>query len=129
MKDRYLFPAICEPGDSNGYTVTFPDLPGCIGHRWFTECEFAALLPTASDRGDRDSGVQPLIHRESPNSPPTFRRFYQRIHNSPCQSNDMHSFTSHPSSTRSTQMILIIPLARLSSNQGVRVTLKCGSRP
>jgi len=30
MKDRYLFPAIFEPGDTVGYTVTFPDLPGCI---------------------------------------------------------------------------------------------------
>ena len=30
MKDRYLFPAIFEPGDTAGYTVTFPDLPGCI---------------------------------------------------------------------------------------------------
>ena len=30
MKDRYLFPAIFEPGDVAGYTVTFPDLPGCI---------------------------------------------------------------------------------------------------
>ena len=30
MKDRYLFPAIFEPGDAGGYTVTFPDLPGCI---------------------------------------------------------------------------------------------------
>ncbi len=29
MKDRYLFPAIFEPGDTAGYTVTFPDLPGC----------------------------------------------------------------------------------------------------
>ena len=30
MKERYLFPAIFEPGDVDGYTVTFPDLPGCI---------------------------------------------------------------------------------------------------
>lgn len=29
---KYLFPAIFNPGDdgSDGYTVTFPDLPGCI---------------------------------------------------------------------------------------------------
>lgn len=29
---KYLFPAVFEPGDdgSEGYTVTFPDLPGCI---------------------------------------------------------------------------------------------------
>lgn len=28
--DRYIFPAIFEPGERNGYTVNFPDLPGCI---------------------------------------------------------------------------------------------------
>ncbi|MFA5881628.1 MAG: type II toxin-antitoxin system HicB family antitoxin [Eubacteriales bacterium] len=28
--DRYLFPAIIEPGERKGYCVTFPDLPGCI---------------------------------------------------------------------------------------------------
>ena len=28
--DRYIFPAIFEPGEIKGYTVTFPDLPGCI---------------------------------------------------------------------------------------------------
>jgi len=28
--DRYVFPALFEPGDSGGYTVTFPDLPGCV---------------------------------------------------------------------------------------------------
>ena len=28
--DRYIFPAIVEPGEVKGYTVTFPDLPGCI---------------------------------------------------------------------------------------------------
>jgi len=28
--DRYIFPAIFEPGDERGYCVTFPDLPGCI---------------------------------------------------------------------------------------------------
>lgn len=28
---KYLFPAIFDPGeDGKGYTVTFPDLPGCI---------------------------------------------------------------------------------------------------
>lgn len=30
MEDRYVFPAIFEPGDIDGYTVSFPDLPGCI---------------------------------------------------------------------------------------------------
>ena len=28
--DRYIFPAIFEPGTNKGYVVTFPDLPGCI---------------------------------------------------------------------------------------------------
>lgn len=28
--DKYIFPAIFEPGETKGYTVTFPDLPGCI---------------------------------------------------------------------------------------------------
>ncbi len=28
--DRYVFPAIFEPGEKKGYCVTFPDLPGCI---------------------------------------------------------------------------------------------------
>jgi predicted RNase H-like HicB family nuclease len=28
--DRYLFPAVFEPGELKGYTVSFPDLPGCI---------------------------------------------------------------------------------------------------
>ncbi len=28
--DRYIFPAVFEPGEIKGYTVTFPDLPGCI---------------------------------------------------------------------------------------------------
>ncbi len=28
--DRYVFPAIFEPGDEKGYVVTFPDLPGCV---------------------------------------------------------------------------------------------------
>lgn len=28
--DKYLFPAIFEPGEKKGYCITFPDLPGCI---------------------------------------------------------------------------------------------------
>lgn len=28
--DKYFFPAIFEPGETKGYCVTFPDLPGCI---------------------------------------------------------------------------------------------------
>lgn len=28
--DRYIYPALFEVGDEKGYTVTFPDLPGCI---------------------------------------------------------------------------------------------------
>jgi predicted RNase H-like HicB family nuclease len=28
--DRYVFPAIIEPGDKKGYCISFPDLPGCI---------------------------------------------------------------------------------------------------
>ncbi len=28
--DRYIFPAIFEPGLRKGYTVSFPDLPGCL---------------------------------------------------------------------------------------------------
>lgn len=28
--DRYIFPALFDPGGEDGYTVTFPDLPGCI---------------------------------------------------------------------------------------------------
>lgn len=28
--DRYIFPAVFEPGEIKGYTVWFPDLPGCI---------------------------------------------------------------------------------------------------
>lgn len=28
--DRYIYTAMFEPGDNKGYTVTFPDLPGCI---------------------------------------------------------------------------------------------------
>jgi predicted RNase H-like HicB family nuclease len=37
MMDRYVFPAVFEPNDTEeGYTVTFPDLPGCIteGDTW-----------------------------------------------------------------------------------------------
>lgn len=30
MADKYIFPAIFEPGEKGGYCVTFPDLPGCI---------------------------------------------------------------------------------------------------
>lgn len=28
--DKYIFPAIFEPGEQKGFCVTFPDLPGCI---------------------------------------------------------------------------------------------------
>lgn len=28
--DKYIFPAVFEPGEQKGYCVTFPDLPGCI---------------------------------------------------------------------------------------------------
>lgn len=28
--DRYLFPAVFEPGEKKGYFVSFPDLSGCI---------------------------------------------------------------------------------------------------
>lgn len=28
--DKYIFPAIFEPGEVKGYNITFPDLPGCI---------------------------------------------------------------------------------------------------
>jgi len=28
--DRYIFPAVFEKGENKGYSVTFPDLPGCI---------------------------------------------------------------------------------------------------
>ncbi|MBN2558660.1 MAG: type II toxin-antitoxin system HicB family antitoxin [Clostridia bacterium] len=28
--DRYIFPAIFEKGDIKGYSIVFPDLPGCI---------------------------------------------------------------------------------------------------
>lgn len=27
---KYIFPAIFEPNENGGFTVTFPDLPGCI---------------------------------------------------------------------------------------------------
>lgn len=30
MLDKYVFPALFEPGENGGYCVTFPDLPGCI---------------------------------------------------------------------------------------------------
>lgn len=28
--DRYIFPAVFEKGDIKGFTVSFPDLPGCL---------------------------------------------------------------------------------------------------
>lgn len=28
--ERYMFAAVFQPDDTQGYTVTFPDLPGCI---------------------------------------------------------------------------------------------------
>lgn len=28
--DRYVYPAVFEPGEKKGYCVTFPDLPGCV---------------------------------------------------------------------------------------------------
>ena len=28
--DRCIFPAVFEPDEQKGYTVSFPDLPGCI---------------------------------------------------------------------------------------------------
>jgi len=28
--DKYIFPALFEKGDVKGYTVSFPDMPGCI---------------------------------------------------------------------------------------------------
>lgn len=28
--DRYIYPAIFEPGERKGYVVAFPDLPGCL---------------------------------------------------------------------------------------------------
>ncbi len=30
MREGYMFPAIFEDNDGDGFTVTFPDLPGCI---------------------------------------------------------------------------------------------------
>ncbi|TYP52476.1 type II toxin-antitoxin system HicB family antitoxin [Thermosediminibacter litoriperuensis] len=30
MKNKYSYPAVFEPAEEGGYTVTFPDLPGCI---------------------------------------------------------------------------------------------------
>lgn len=30
MHDQYMFPAIFDENDGEGFTVTFPDLPGCI---------------------------------------------------------------------------------------------------
>lgn len=28
--DKYIFPAVFEQGEKEGYCITFPDLPGCI---------------------------------------------------------------------------------------------------
>jgi predicted RNase H-like HicB family nuclease len=28
--DKYIFPAIFEPGEIHGYCITFPDLPGIV---------------------------------------------------------------------------------------------------
>lgn len=28
--DKYIFPAIFEPGEQHGYCITFPDLPGIV---------------------------------------------------------------------------------------------------
>ena len=28
--DKYVFPAVFDPAEEGGYTVTFPDQPGCI---------------------------------------------------------------------------------------------------
>jgi predicted RNase H-like HicB family nuclease len=30
MRNKYIYPAIFQPGEKKGYCVTFPDLPGCI---------------------------------------------------------------------------------------------------
>ncbi|MHB9026354.1 MAG: type II toxin-antitoxin system HicB family antitoxin [Armatimonadota bacterium] len=30
MRDQYIYPAVFDPAEEGGYTVTFPDLPGCI---------------------------------------------------------------------------------------------------
>ncbi len=30
IMDRYVYPALFDPAEEEGYTVTFPDLPGCI---------------------------------------------------------------------------------------------------
>jgi len=27
---RYIYPAIFDPNELGGYTITFPDLPGCV---------------------------------------------------------------------------------------------------
>lgn len=27
---KYIYPAIFDPNENNGFTITFPDLPGCI---------------------------------------------------------------------------------------------------
>ena len=30
MKDKYIYPACFDPSSNSGYSVTFPDLPGCF---------------------------------------------------------------------------------------------------
>ncbi len=30
MQNKYIYPAIFQPGEKDGYCVTFPDLSGCI---------------------------------------------------------------------------------------------------
>ncbi|TEB11689.1 type II toxin-antitoxin system HicB family antitoxin [Pelotomaculum propionicicum] len=30
MSDKYIFPAVFDPCEEGGFSVTFPDLPGCI---------------------------------------------------------------------------------------------------
>ena len=30
MKNKYIYPAIFQPGEDGGYVVTFPDLDGCF---------------------------------------------------------------------------------------------------
>lgn len=30
MNDKYIYPALFDPGDEHGYCITFPDLPGIV---------------------------------------------------------------------------------------------------
>jgi predicted RNase H-like HicB family nuclease len=30
MSDKYIFPAVFDPGEEHGYCITFPDLPGIV---------------------------------------------------------------------------------------------------